>query len=210
MGVSVTFTGATKIAAAAYRNVFAINTAGDSWNGVGQNPGTNSISYLGMSSATHAAPSWYGALAIHKSATNVSTAPAAMTNIDSGISSHAAAHDTNGNKATTWGTTNVTVNASDVWASYTYQLASSGGTVTRVGTAYASSATVALPDTVAVGDLLLVLAVADNAGSGTTPAIPAAWTGTTSSSIGLGVLWAWKVATSDDVASTFVPVISVY
>ena len=209
----LTFNNGNAVVIAVYRNAHAIDTAGGMVNGSVRTTASTTMTYPALSPVTYPTSlgtGWFAGLAIHKSATNVSTAPAGMTNFYSSASGKVAAHDTAGTVAVDWSSTNVTVNASDVSATADFQIAANGGTVTQIA-AYsgesASIGTIVIPASWKAGDLLVALTV--QYGSGEAAPADAGWTtrGSTSSS-NITAFRYYQIAAADSVE--FIPTITRY
>lgn len=111
---SGTWTNATELICLVYRNATIGASAG------GSGAATTTVNYPALTLQRTDNSSWAVGVAGHRTATNVDLAPSGMTNRAS-TGTEAAGHDTNGT-VTTWASTNVTVNASSAFRSWTVEL----------------------------------------------------------------------------------------
>lgn len=111
---SGTWTSATELICLVYRGA----TVGASAGGSGSN--TTTVNYPALTLQRTDNSSWVVGVAGHRTATNVDVAPGAMVN-RAFAGTEAAGHDTNGT-VTTWASTNVTVDASSAFRSWTVEL----------------------------------------------------------------------------------------
>lgn len=111
---SGTWTNATELICLVYRKASIGVSAGNSGST------TTTINYPAIAPNRTDGSSWVVGVAGHRTATNVDVAPSLMTNRASS-GTEAAGHDTNGG-VTSWASTNVTVNASSAYRSWTVEL----------------------------------------------------------------------------------------
>ena len=133
---SGTWTNATELCVQVYRGAVGIGSNSP----VSTNGNSASINYPTVTLDKTDGTSWVGGVAIHRSATNVETAPAGMTNRSStGSTPEAACHDTNGGVAS-WSAVAASVNASNTWQSTTYEVLAQNITPVSALAASASNA----------------------------------------------------------------------
>lgn len=111
---SGTWTNATELICLVYRKASIGVSAGNSGSA------TTTINYPAIAPNRTDGSSWVVGVAGHRTATNVDVAPGTMVNRASS-GTEAAGHDTNAG-VTSWASTNVTVNASSAYRSWTVEL----------------------------------------------------------------------------------------
>lgn len=111
---SGTWTNATELICLVYRNATRGASAG------GSGAATTTVNYPALTLQRTDNSSWVVGVAGHRTATNVDLAPTGMTN-RAFAGTEAAGHDSNGTR-TSWTSTNVTVNASSAFRSWTVEL----------------------------------------------------------------------------------------
>ncbi len=125
--VSPSATNATDVVLIAFRGTAAQDTLHCKQVGIGTGSAiggasSNSIAYNTITMVRTNTSSWVVGCAGHRTASDVSTAPAGMTNISSaGVGPMAACHSTNGAVAS-WGTASVTVNQTSGWRSFVFEI----------------------------------------------------------------------------------------
>src|SRR4029077_18104912 len=201
---SGTWTNATQIAVAVYRNALTpvVSNHDDFSSNTGS--GTNAILYRDLAPTTRLSSlgtGWFMAFATHLTATNVQLAPTGMTNVASS-GGKIAVHDTNAPVSVDWTQKSVTVNASGDWVEYTVQVAARvDGTVSRVGAGAAAANTITIPSGHAVGDLILIFGF--NGANASRVTLPSGYSNISNSSA-ISTAWrlGYKIATVSDTATT--------